>query len=123
MRRNSLAEMYFSASKPFTSAAIFVSKLEGSKRVMVVTPERPSTTEHHELATSFPTGDTAPIPVITTLRRSFPIFASECEFLFYTPQSLLLMPLIDSNYKAFHNYECALRWRRQIRPAADVRIW
>jgi hypothetical protein len=60
--------MYCSGSKPFTSHANRTGKLLASNFVIGAAPERPSTSERQVVATSFPTGDSAPTPVTTTRR-------------------------------------------------------
>ena len=42
----------------------------GSKPVMVRTPDSPATRRDQNVATSLPSGVTAPMPVMTTRRRS-----------------------------------------------------
>src|SRR5215475_10438948 len=71
IRRASFAVMYFVTSKFFTSPAICALKLVASKRVMRVTPERPSSALFQAVATSLPIGEMMPRPVMTTRRRPF----------------------------------------------------
>src|SRR5262245_52389866 len=68
--RSSFLSMYLSGSKPLTSAAMRVSKPVGSNRVMGPAPERPSIRPAQNSSAVFPTGVTAPTPVITTRRLS-----------------------------------------------------
>ena len=58
--------MYFVASKSFTSAATWTSKSFLSNFVIGAIPFLPSLRPSQKLATSFPKGVIAPIPVITT---------------------------------------------------------
>jgi hypothetical protein len=60
---------YFVMSKSFTSAAIFTERRLGSKSVMFEIPHFPFFTLFQVSSTVFPTGETTPNPVITTLRR------------------------------------------------------
>src|SRR5438552_18956951 len=68
MWRAVLRSMYSSGLKPLTSAAILVSKLAVSKRVMRPTPETPSTMFDHTVSMSFPIGVIKPMPVTATRR-------------------------------------------------------
>src|SRR6266566_3440801 len=60
--------MYSSALKPLTSAAILVSKFVVSKRVILPTPETPSTMFDQTVSMSFPIGVMKPMPVTATRR-------------------------------------------------------
>jgi len=71
IRRASLKFMYWAGSNPLTSPAICTGTVDESNRVMVSTPDRPATRPAHVLATSRPSGDTIPMPVMTTRVRSF----------------------------------------------------
>src|SRR6185312_16491513 len=68
MWRAVLRSMYSSALKSLTSAAILVSKLVVSKRVIRPTPETPSTKFDQTVSTSLPIGVMKPIPVTATRR-------------------------------------------------------
>ena len=58
-----------SASKCFTSAAMWTGKPLASKRLISAPPLRPASSASHVVATSLPTGVTRPMPVIATRRR------------------------------------------------------
>ena len=58
--------MYSSALNPLTSAAILVSKLVVSKRVIRPTPETPSTMFDQTVSMSLPIGVMKPMPVTAT---------------------------------------------------------
>src|SRR5439155_10901644 len=66
MWRAVFRSMYSSALKPLTSAAILVSKLVVSKRVMRPTPETPSIMFDQTVSMSFPIGVMKPMPVTAT---------------------------------------------------------
>ena len=66
VRRTSLALIAAAGSKPFTSAAMLTGKASASNARMTSTPLRPDTSASHVEAASFPTGVTAPTPVMTT---------------------------------------------------------
>jgi hypothetical protein len=70
MRRASFRPRIASASKPRTSPANRVSYSEASKRVMPAIPDLPAMIAGQISAIEFPTGQSAPIPVMTTLRRT-----------------------------------------------------
>jgi hypothetical protein len=55
-------------SNPFTSHAKRTAKFDASNFVIGAPPERPSRSERQVVATSLPTGESAPTPVTTTLR-------------------------------------------------------
>jgi hypothetical protein len=59
--------MYCSGSNPLTSHANRTGKLLASNFVIGAAPERPSTNARQLVATSLPTGESAPTPVTTTL--------------------------------------------------------
>src|SRR5688500_13883428 len=63
--------MYFSGSKPLTSAAILAVKAEGSRAVIVPTALLPVMMPFQNSLTVSPRGVTAPRPVTTT-RRACP---------------------------------------------------
>src|SRR5574342_865370 len=67
-RRASFFSMKRSGSKPFTSPAMRVGKVEASKRVMGPMPLRPATIAFQDSSTPIPTGLSRPSPVITTRR-------------------------------------------------------
>jgi len=67
-RRASFLSMYFSASKPFTSPAMRVGKVEASNWVMGPMPLLPPTMPRQDSSTPVPTGQTIPSPVTTTRR-------------------------------------------------------
>jgi len=64
----SLRSMYCPTSNPFTSWAKRTLKAEASNRVIGAPPDRPSRRDCQVVATSFPTDDTHPAPVMTTRR-------------------------------------------------------
>src|SRR5713101_1616479 len=66
MWRAVLRSMYSSGLKPLTSAAILVSKLVVSKRVIRPTPDTPSTMFDHTVSRWLPIGVMKPIPVTAT---------------------------------------------------------
>src|SRR4051794_26944439 len=55
-------------SKSLTSAAICVTKPDGSKDAILSTPQPPEMRLFQNLSMSFPKGETTPRPVTTTLR-------------------------------------------------------
>jgi hypothetical protein len=71
IRRASFCGRYLEMSKPRTSPAIRTGKFEASKRVIVSIPDFPATIFPHASSTVFPTGETMPRPVTTTLRVNF----------------------------------------------------
>src|SRR4051812_31414999 len=71
MRRISLRSITAEASKSRTSAAIFESTRDGSKHWIVRTPDRPASSPSHVDTTSWPSAETAPMPVTTTRRVPF----------------------------------------------------
>src|SRR6266542_1862392 len=78
VRRASRRSRYAEESNPLTSAAIWHSCADGSYAVMRPTPDRPATRPANIESQSFPTGETAPMPVTTThlgsgvIRRTLP---------------------------------------------------
>ena len=64
---NSALSTILSASKPFTSPASLTALFSVLKCVILLIPHLPAFTASHISLTLFPTGVTAPIPVITTL--------------------------------------------------------
>ena len=72
IRRASLAGMYCSTSKSFTSPAIWELKLLASNLVILLMPDLPATIFAQAVCVPIPTGETTPRPVTTTLR--FDIF-------------------------------------------------
>ncbi len=71
-RRASFRSMNFSGSKPFTSPAMRVGKVEASNRVMGPMPLLPATSALQDSSTPMPTGETSPSPVTTTRRLLIP---------------------------------------------------
>jgi hypothetical protein len=65
-RRTSFADMAAAGSKSFTSAAMFTGNWLASNPRISSTPLRPETRASHIDPASFPTGVTAPTPVIAT---------------------------------------------------------
>src|SRR5947207_828226 len=61
-----------SGLNPFTSPAMRQAKADGSKRVMGPTPETPRTRASQLSRAPRPSGETMPIPVITTLLAIVP---------------------------------------------------
>src|SRR5205085_8551581 len=66
VRRTSFGDMAWAGSKSFTSAAMLTGKPLASKERITSTPLRPETRESHIDPASFPTGVTAPTPVMAT---------------------------------------------------------
>ena len=64
------ASMWSLGTKSSTSAALWLRKIEGSKRVTVRTAERWRRSPSQSPSRVRPMGVTAPIPVMTTRRRS-----------------------------------------------------
>jgi hypothetical protein len=72
-RRVSFTGIQSAALKPFTSAAMRVGNAEASNFVMGPTPVLPWTRLSQASRTVFPTGETMPSPVTTTLRGGSPL--------------------------------------------------
>mmetsp|Transcript_1253 Transcript_1253/g.3603 ORF Transcript_1253/g.3603 Transcript_1253/m.3603 type:complete len:215 (+) Transcript_1253:610-1254(+) len=79
MCRASLAGMYSSMLKPFTSPANWHAMLLASKRVTVAMPERPARILAQPSATLLPTGLIRPRPVTTTRRRVMQCGSESCK--------------------------------------------
>jgi hypothetical protein len=69
LRRISLRSSTFDASKSRTSPATRLAMRDGSNDSIVRTPDLPAMSADQKVATSLPSGVTAPIPVTTTRRR------------------------------------------------------
>jgi hypothetical protein len=71
MRRALRCSIHFVGSKSFSSQAKCTANLDGSKAVIGPAPLSPAISPDQKLSKSFPSGVTAPMPVITTRLRPF----------------------------------------------------
>src|SRR3990172_4449388 len=97
LRRISRLSMYFSGSKPFSSPAMRVGKLEASNCVMGPIPLLPATIPRQDSSTPIPTGHTIPSPVTTTRRLD-----------------MVLPPPFSTNRKADARPSATARGRRRF---------